>query len=312
MRKVLFAFVLVIMLFYAIPVFAGEIIVEIDGRPVIFPDQPPIMQNERVLIPIRGVLEDLGYEVGWDPVRRAVIINTGNSNDAGPGPNINWVVPPTLEHTEIRLCNCGMFLNPQGVLIDPITGHLTDDFHFGHGGPPPGYVYDPVRSLFGQPGFGGAYHDLIGMYSLNGFVDIFMEIFGEDHILFQWVIQATNGLIAVESVDSSMRVEGEGLFEDEWWLTQEAFSGRFALMYGREFVTDFIFDEISQLHRRFHLDTEFELIAVRMGNLWGLADKNGNIVMPFMFENFILIDRHTAFARLPQGQYGIISIRTFA
>jgi len=43
-----------------------KIRVTIDGRPVNFPDQPPVIIDGRTLVPIRGVFEDLGFGVWWE------------------------------------------------------------------------------------------------------------------------------------------------------------------------------------------------------------------------------------------------------
>lgn len=47
----------------------AEIQVEIDGQAVAF-DQPPIIENDRVMVPMRALAEELGAEVGWDNERR--------------------------------------------------------------------------------------------------------------------------------------------------------------------------------------------------------------------------------------------------
>jgi hypothetical protein len=42
-----------------------EIRVTVDGVPIAFPDQPPVVADGRVLVPVRGVFEHLGWEVVW-------------------------------------------------------------------------------------------------------------------------------------------------------------------------------------------------------------------------------------------------------
>ena len=60
---------------------AGEssqnIFVEIDGRRANFPDQQPVVLNGRTMIPVRGVFEQLGFEVGWDNVKKTVSLSNG-------------------------------------------------------------------------------------------------------------------------------------------------------------------------------------------------------------------------------------------
>ena len=48
-----------------------EVTVEVDGAVVEF-DQPPVIEEGRTLVPFRGVLEQMGAEVGWDNDTRTV------------------------------------------------------------------------------------------------------------------------------------------------------------------------------------------------------------------------------------------------
>lgn len=48
----------------AFPARAADIQVEVDGRTLVF-DQAPIMENDRVLVPIRALAEALGASVSW-------------------------------------------------------------------------------------------------------------------------------------------------------------------------------------------------------------------------------------------------------
>ncbi len=47
-------------------VYAGDISVNLDGENVEFATQSPVIIEGRTLIPLRGVFEKLGYEIGWD------------------------------------------------------------------------------------------------------------------------------------------------------------------------------------------------------------------------------------------------------
>ena len=54
----------------------GAINVTINGSRVIFTDQPPIIINDRTLVPVRGVFENMGFEVDWEAsTSTATIIN---------------------------------------------------------------------------------------------------------------------------------------------------------------------------------------------------------------------------------------------
>jgi len=118
-----------------------------------------------------------------------------------------------------------------------------------------------------------------------------------------WILESSAQLIAVQSVDSSMRRINPDYWNnpDGWHLSAEAYSGRFALMYNREFITDFRFDAVNP--HQFGLN----LISVRQGGKWGVIGTEGSTVLPFVFDNLILIDENSAFAKY-NGSYGIIGI----
>ncbi|MCL2399535.1 MAG: WG repeat-containing protein [Defluviitaleaceae bacterium] len=218
-----------------------------------------------------------------------------------------WTVPPTLEHNGIRLCNCGRFTDLNRKVIDPNTGILGEE-DGGHGGASPDFVYDRERELFGQSSYGNPYHGSIGMHPL--------EKFSQTTELL-WALQNSSGLIAVEAVDSSLREIYEGEFWEEWWLVDEAFSGQFAVMYNHQFITDFIFDDGAHWWHsyRFAFDEadfqfvvlDLDFITVSKNGKWGLIDRHGNIALEFIFENLVMIDENTAFAKY-NGRYGILDI----
>jgi len=51
-----------------------EITVTIDGVPVVFEGQGPIITGNRTLVPVRGVFEALGFVPDWDPDARAATL----------------------------------------------------------------------------------------------------------------------------------------------------------------------------------------------------------------------------------------------
>ncbi len=55
----------------------STISVTVDGAAVDFPDQKPIIQNDRTLVPIRFIAESLGYDVEWDSIENAAVIDDG-------------------------------------------------------------------------------------------------------------------------------------------------------------------------------------------------------------------------------------------
>jgi hypothetical protein len=59
---------------------AAGIGVTINGSPVDFDGMGPVQVNGRVLVPVRGVLESLGADVGWMPDSQTVVANNGRVN----------------------------------------------------------------------------------------------------------------------------------------------------------------------------------------------------------------------------------------
>lgn len=55
----------------------GKIKVTVDGERVIFPDQEPIVEDQRVLVPLRAIFEALGAEVEWDNETKTVYAEKG-------------------------------------------------------------------------------------------------------------------------------------------------------------------------------------------------------------------------------------------
>ncbi len=72
------ALALVLTLSSAVPVFADDgINVIVNGKKVSFSDQAPVIKNDRVLVPLRGVLEEMGIEVNWNEFDKSVSAQRG-------------------------------------------------------------------------------------------------------------------------------------------------------------------------------------------------------------------------------------------
>jgi len=56
---------------------SGDITVMVNGKAINFPDQSPVVQNERTLVPVRFVAEALGYDVTWNQADNSVVIDDG-------------------------------------------------------------------------------------------------------------------------------------------------------------------------------------------------------------------------------------------
>jgi hypothetical protein len=77
-RRALAAFAATLILLYAAAVPASAVTVLIDGRALSF-DQPPIMQGGRVLVPLRGIFENMGASVVYMPATRQITANRGGT-----------------------------------------------------------------------------------------------------------------------------------------------------------------------------------------------------------------------------------------
>jgi len=73
--SVAIALMLIISLIPASAVHANNIRVTVDGQVVNFQDQAPVIVDGRTLVPVRGVFEALGFDVGWNDVTRSAILN---------------------------------------------------------------------------------------------------------------------------------------------------------------------------------------------------------------------------------------------
>ena len=56
---------------------SANVTVKVDGQVVDFPDQAPVIQNDRTLVPVRFIAESLGYDVEWNPADNSAVIDNG-------------------------------------------------------------------------------------------------------------------------------------------------------------------------------------------------------------------------------------------
>ncbi|AIE86189.1 copper amine oxidase N-terminal domain-containing protein [Fimbriimonas ginsengisoli] len=84
---------------------AANIAVTVDGDPVKFVDQGPVMRGSRVLVPLRGVFEKMGANVVWDRDTNTVIATRGERTVKLPlngstatvgGQTVNLDMPPVV------------------------------------------------------------------------------------------------------------------------------------------------------------------------------------------------------------------------
>ncbi len=78
MKKTMAACIAVFLM--SMNVFGGEIGVRLNDEDVVFPRQEPVIIEERVFIPIRGIFEKLGYKVEWNAEQKSAVF-TGDTNE---------------------------------------------------------------------------------------------------------------------------------------------------------------------------------------------------------------------------------------
>jgi hypothetical protein len=187
----------------------------------------------RTMLPIRAMVESVGYYVEWDADTQTVIISSEPVRLAGEGGFV-WAVPPTLAYEQIFMV-WGMFFIEGNREIDPETGLLTGEIlDFNGCGDPPSQVVDPVLGIFGDPiDSVTGLHGGIGLHPLAKMSEKFPNTIG-------------NYFIA-ERVDSTRREYytwdclccggGTG-----WWLVENARFGDFAIVADGRILTDFVFE----------------------------------------------------------------------
>ncbi|MBS7299173.1 MAG: hypothetical protein KIG65_08870 [Eubacteriales bacterium] len=75
-KSILGALILVAVFVFATTAFAADtnVTVSVDRRTIDFADQQPIVENERVLVPLRGVFEAMGATVHWNQEQQKVTV----------------------------------------------------------------------------------------------------------------------------------------------------------------------------------------------------------------------------------------------
>ncbi|MBQ3124383.1 MAG: hypothetical protein IJC09_03030 [Clostridia bacterium] len=73
MKKIIF--LITAFFLCATPVLADDISVYVNDEKVVFEEQEPVIINERTMIPVRGVLEEMGKNVDWDVDLRSVTVS---------------------------------------------------------------------------------------------------------------------------------------------------------------------------------------------------------------------------------------------
>ena len=222
----------------------------------------------------------------------------GNGGVVDPNDFV-WRVAPELEYEKIYYCGCGFYgTEPHsGYGIDTKTGLIGDNEHYGHGGGPIYYLYDENKDLYGYYGYdeGGEFFEMLtaGDFAIN----------------FPWGIQRLNAYQKIDS-DKVKKIEEEGQIVS-YDISAALISEKYAVAFGTTFVTEFIYDYFDRDEYIYVVFETPNIIAMQLDGKWGILDKDGKTAVPFSFEEILLIDDETAFAKI-NGKYGIIDVKKTA
>jgi hypothetical protein len=114
-----------------------------------------------------------------------------------------------------------------------------------------------------------------------------------------------NYLIPVRQIDSEKIIPPDQNESEEWYDLSEAVGEKYALMYGEIFITDFIYDNYEPRGSGYAVN---DLIDMQLNGKWGIIDKNGNVAIPFLFDDIEFLNDDIAFAKYG-GKYGVLDLR---
>jgi len=207
-------------------------------------------------------------------------------------PGVTWLVPPTFAYEAVLHCPLHGFLAYGGYWIDEKTGEETGE-SCGHGVGWTDFLYDAQEDRFGA--------------NTRNETDWSFDFYSKEEFETEFY-DFMNNVNPYSGIDSTkVRLvpvyadDGKYVLYNEYEIDDGAFSGKTAVAYGCDFVTEFIYDEYERWRR------PNDIIAVAIDGKWGILNKEGNIAAPFVFDHAISIDNTTAFAKY-EGLYGIISL----
>jgi hypothetical protein len=207
--------------------------------------------------------------------------------------DVTWFVEPIFNH-DVWFCDmCDAFGGGgdwgDGI-IDERTALPTGNEHGAHGGIGKVWIYDPVLNLFGHRDNAYSGSDMV-LEPAGKFAEHFPE--------------QINQLLNVLEVDSTMK-------EDTDWgsttLPPNAFTGKVAAIFNGQLVSNFEFEAIG--HDGWYYNSQRgrvgTVMAVTNDNRFGVLDRHGDTIVPFEFDEILIIDDYTAFAKVGDF-WGIIT-----
>jgi len=209
-----------------------------------------------------------------------------------------WKVAPELEYEKIYYCWCGFYgIEPySGYELDTETGLFGTRQHGGHGGGDAFLFYDEKKELY-----------ISYSFSESG---EFLSVLPGGLFLSEnpWWSEKVN---AVQKIDSDSIKMTEHEFGASYDFSNAYIDKKYAVAYGITLVSDFIFDDVDRSgagHRTLAYYEAPNKITMRLDGKWGVLDREGRTNAPFCFEDILLIDDESAFAKI-NGLYGILDLR---
>ena len=212
-----------------------------------------------------------------------------------------WTVEPVYAEV-MNLWWAGRIIF-DGFELNLETGEVSawdgGDYPAGGMPAPMEWLYDESNNFYGYYGTTEEYSPAdFKMYTKDAFTKALEE-------MYWWDTDATNVLRVFRKIDAAKARQVESEWYDYEYDLSGAYTGdKFAVAYGMDFVTDFIFDFDIWARKNSPIK---EFIAVQSGGKWGILNKTGETVVPFEFDDIIFSGTYTAFV-LYNGKYGIIEI----
>lgn len=95
MKRFLAGFLTAALLFSVSNALAEDLVrLVVNGKEISFPEAPPTIINNRVMVPARPLAEALGAQVGWDAESRTVIVTQKAAEATAPAPD---TLPATIQ-----------------------------------------------------------------------------------------------------------------------------------------------------------------------------------------------------------------------
>jgi hypothetical protein len=226
-----------------------------------------------------------------------------------------WLIQPTFEYERIMYCPAHGFFDNRGTrggtsyIIDENLNRGSE--HLGHGGELVPFVFhhewtgewevmNDVRDLGWNPEWTGAnldeYFDgepFNGHY-VSGYLD-------NDWIAGRVGVIHNNEVVSHNITDA----------DNAYWLGSIAAfrsgsSSRWTLFTedGRE-IADGLFDVKGGISAKY--DENSKYFAIHNGDAWGVISIDGTVVVPYEFEDVMIIDNTRAYAK-QDGKYGVVSL----